>query len=88
MDFDLVTVREDVTLETVLRYLRRLEELPDHTDQVFVVDRNDELQGALPLDRLLINEPEVMVVDAMHARRADAARAGRRRRRGPGLRAL
>ncbi|HWS73796.1 MAG TPA: magnesium transporter [Quisquiliibacterium sp.] len=65
MDFDLVKVREDVTLETVLRYLRRLEELPDHTDQIFVVDRHDHLRGALPLDRLLINEPEVMVVDAM-----------------------
>jgi magnesium transporter len=65
MDFELVTVREDVTLETVLRYLRRFDELPDHTDQVFVVDRNDVLQGALPLDRLLINEPEVMVADVM-----------------------
>src|SRR5690606_38758181 len=37
MDFEMVRVREDVTLEVVLRYLRRLHELPDHTDQVFVV---------------------------------------------------
>ncbi len=65
MDFDAVSVREDVTLETVLRYLRRFDQLPDHTDQVFVVDRNDVLRGALPLDRLLINEPEVMVMDVM-----------------------
>ena len=65
MWFDFVKVREDVTLEAVLRYLRRLEELPEHTDQIFVVDRNDHLRGALPLDRLLVNEPEVMVVDAM-----------------------
>ena len=65
MDFELVKVREDVTLETVLRYLRRFDALPDHTDQVFVVDRNDVLRGALPLDQLLINEPEVMVIDAM-----------------------
>src|SRR5690606_9594786 len=41
MDFDMVTVREDVTLEVVLRYLRRFEELPDHTDKLFVVDRDD-----------------------------------------------
>jgi magnesium transporter len=61
-----VSVREDVTLETVLRYLRRFDELPDHTDQVFVVDRNEVLRGALPLDRLLINEPEVLV-DGRHA---------------------
>ncbi len=65
MDFEPITVREDVTLETVLRYLRRFDELPDHTNQVFVVDRNEVLKGALPLDRLLINEPEVMVADAM-----------------------
>ncbi|MFP5461279.1 MAG: magnesium transporter [Gammaproteobacteria bacterium] len=65
MYFDFVKVREDVTLEAVLRYLRRLEELPEHTDQVFVVDRHDQLRGALPIDRLLVNEPEVMVADAM-----------------------
>lgn len=34
MDFDMVRVREDITLEVVLRYLRRLQELPDHTDQI------------------------------------------------------
>lgn len=65
MDFDAVSVREDVTLETVLRYLRRFERLPEHTDQVFVVDRDDILRGALPLDSLLTNEPEVMVMDVM-----------------------
>lgn len=65
MDFDLVTVREDVSLETVLRYLRRFDTLPDHTDQIFVIDRNDVLKGALPLDRVLVNEPEVMVEDVM-----------------------
>ena len=65
MDFDLVTVREDVTLEVVLRYLRRFDALPDHTDQVFVVDRHDVLKGALPLDRLLISEPDALVETVM-----------------------
>ena len=41
MDFDMITVRDDITVEVVLRYLRRLDELPDHTDQLFVVDRQD-----------------------------------------------
>ena len=40
MDFDHVAVRADTTLEAVTRYLRRLDELPDHTDQLFVVDRD------------------------------------------------
>ena len=58
MDFDVVSVREDVTLEVVTRYLRRFDELPDHTDQVFVVDRNDRLEGVLPLSRLIVAELE------------------------------
>ncbi len=65
MDFELVTVRDDVTLETVFRYLRRLRELPDHTDQVFVVDRDDVLKGSLPINTLLLNGPEVLVSDVM-----------------------
>ena len=65
MDFELITVREDVSLEVVLRYLRRFDKLPDHTDKVFVVDREDNLRGTLSLDRLLVNEPEVMVEDVM-----------------------
>jgi Mg/Co/Ni transporter MgtE len=35
-------------LEVVLRYLRRFDELPDHTDQLFVVDRDEHLEGVLP----------------------------------------
>ncbi len=65
MDFDLVTVREDVSLEAVLRYLRRFDKLPDHTDQIFVVDRNEVLKGSLPLDRVLVNEPDSMVESVM-----------------------
>lgn len=67
MDFEMVSIRDDVTLEVVLRYLRRFDALPDHTDQVFVVDRDDMLKGSLPLDRLLINEPDTKVADVMKA---------------------
>lgn len=65
MDFEMVRVREDVTLEVVLRYLRRLQELPDHTDQVFVVDRDDRLQGTLHLSTLLVKDPENLVSKVM-----------------------
>ena len=65
MDFEMVTVREDVTLEVVLRYLRIFDELPDHTDQVFVVDRNEVLKGALPINRLLVTDAEVLVGKVM-----------------------
>ncbi|MBK5103724.1 MAG: magnesium transporter [Burkholderiales bacterium] len=65
MDFDMVSVREDVTLEVVTRYLRRLDELPDHTDQVFVVDRKRRLIGALPISKLIVTDLDVTVSAAM-----------------------
>lgn len=65
MDFDMVAIRNDVTLEVVSRYLRRFDELPDHTDQLFVVDRDDKFKGVLPLNLLLLNEPEEEVVSLM-----------------------
>ncbi|MDO4683109.1 MAG: magnesium transporter [Lautropia sp.] len=66
MDFEFVRVREDVTLEVVLRYLRRFDELPQHTDQVFVVDRNGLLIGSLSIEQLLTNEPDTDVSEVMH----------------------
>ena len=65
MDFEAITVQQGYTLDMVLRELRRLQELPDHTDQVYVVDERGELVGGLPLDRLLINQPDVLVEDVM-----------------------
>lgn len=65
MDFEMVTVRENVSLEVVLRYLRRFDELPDHTDQLFVVDREERLRGFLPLSRLLVSDPEIEVASIM-----------------------
>lgn len=61
MDFDLVKIRADVTLEVVLRYLRRFEELPDHTDKIFVVDEDNRVQGVLPLKKLLVSDPDALV---------------------------
>ncbi len=65
MDFDHVAVREDVTLEAATRYLRRLDELPDHTDQLFVVDRDQVLKGTLPLARLIVSDLEREVRQVM-----------------------
>ncbi len=56
MNVDTITVRENITVEVVLRYLRRRGELPEHTNQLFVVDRSDRVVGALPVARLLTTE--------------------------------
>src|SRR5256885_13398542 len=78
MDFDHVAVREDVTLEAATRYLRRMDELPDHTDQLFVVDRAQRLRGSLPLARLIVSDLEhevtkVMVPDSVKFYAQDSA---------------
>jgi len=65
MDFDHVAVRENVTLEAATRYLRRMDELPDHTDQLFVVDREQLLRGTLPLARLIVSDLELEVSRVM-----------------------
>src|SRR5436190_4172359 len=67
MDFEDVHVRPDVTLEVVLRYLRRFDELPSQTDQLFVVDREETLLGVLPVNKLLVTDPEMTVSEVMQA---------------------
>ena len=61
MDFEVVSIRDDVTCEVALRYLRRFDELPSQTDSLFVVDREDHLRGVLPLTRLLVTDPDVAI---------------------------
>ena len=65
MDFDMVTIRDDVTLEVVLRYLRRFDELPHHTDKLFVVDNDQRIKGVLSVKKLLVTDPEAQVADVM-----------------------
>jgi magnesium transporter len=65
MDFEMVTIREDVSLETVLRYLRRFDELPAQTDKLFVINHDNLLTGVLPLHWLLVNSPNKMVSAVM-----------------------
>jgi len=65
MDFEMVTVREDVALDVVMRYLRRLERLPPNTDKLFVVDRREVLKGVLSVSDLIVAAPDAQVCDVM-----------------------
>ncbi|HUF81951.1 MAG TPA: magnesium transporter [Burkholderiales bacterium] len=65
MDFDMISIRDDVTVAVVLRYLRRLDEMPDQTDQLFVVDHVGRIRGLLPVNRLLVTEPGAPVAAVM-----------------------
>jgi magnesium transporter len=65
MNIDIVTVRPDVTLEVVMRYLRAVGEMPDGTDLLFVVNRDNEYVGSLFLSRLLTHDPDTLVSSIM-----------------------
>lgn len=65
MNIDVVSVRADVSLNTVARYLRFLGEIPEKTDNLMVVDREDHYLGVLPLTELLVRGPETSVSEWM-----------------------
>ncbi len=63
MNLDTITVRGDVTLDVVLRYLRRRSNLPRHTDRLWVVDLYGRYRGELPIRRLLTGKTDLLVSD-------------------------
>ena len=66
MDFNLLTVRADISLATVQRFLRRKKSMPDGTDKLFVTDKNNVLLGELPLTDILLNTPDKKVFEVMN----------------------
>ncbi|GAA6144585.1 magnesium transporter [Thalassolituus maritimus] len=69
MNTDTVTIRPDITLEVVMRYLRRHPTLPEMTDNLLIVNRSNEFIGILTINKLLVSDPnqtvrEVMTTDA------------------------
>ncbi|MCH2157602.1 MAG: magnesium transporter [Oleiphilaceae bacterium] len=65
MNTDTVTIRADITMDVVLRYLRRHRSLPEMTDSLLVVSRNGVLVGILPLTTMLVSSPSATVREVM-----------------------
>ncbi len=65
MNTDIITVRPKFTLDVVLRYLRRHDEIPDSTDQIFVVNSDNIFLGSLSLSKLLVSDPNSTVRELM-----------------------
>ncbi|WKE66044.1 magnesium transporter [Gallaecimonas kandeliae] len=65
MNTDTVTLRPDVTVDVVLRYLRRRGELPQGTDSLYVVNKADKLVGEVPLSVLVTANPALKVKEVM-----------------------
>ena len=70
MNTDTVSVRADVSLEVVLRYLRMRGDLPPRTDSLFVVDRDDRYLGTIALTRLITGDAEATVGQSLDAEAA------------------
>jgi magnesium transporter len=67
MNIDVISVRPEVSLDTVLRYMRLLgERVPANTDALIVVNRDDNYLGMLPLTALVTSNPALTVAEAMH----------------------
>ena len=66
MNTDTITVRPNLTLDVVLRYLRRHEEIPDMTDNLIVVNRRDQFIGLLSIRKMLVSDPSVTVREIMN----------------------
>ena len=66
MDTEIITVRPDISVDVVLRYLRRFEELPETTDNLFVVSRDDTFLGNLSIGKLLTSSPTTTVREVMN----------------------
>lgn len=67
MNTDTITLRSDVTIDVVLRYLRLKGELPEATDKLYVVDRHEKLIGEITLTQLLTIDPSCRIDEIMSA---------------------
>ena len=65
MSTDIITIRADLTLDVVLRYLRRHSEIPSNTDNLIVVNRHERFVGLLPIGILLVSDPAISVREMM-----------------------
>ena len=65
MNTDVVTVRPDITVDVVLRYIRRYRELPPMTDNLWVVNRRDEFIGQVPISKILLSDPNTTIREIM-----------------------
>jgi magnesium transporter len=69
MSTDTLTIRADLTMDVVLRYLRRHTRLPENTDSLIVVNRDHKYVGLLPVRTLLVSDPHVSVREMMKTER-------------------
>ncbi|MGH1426731.1 MAG: magnesium transporter [Arenicella sp.] len=61
MNTDAVVVRDDISVDVALRFLRLKDDLPNNTDAIFLVNKNSELSGIIPINALITSKPDQIV---------------------------
>lgn len=65
MNTDTITVRADISLDVVQRFLRRIGRIPETTDKLIVISRHGKYLGLMNLTDLLIRDPDTSVAEVM-----------------------
>ena len=65
MDTEVFTIRANVSVDVVLRYLRKQEELPAHTDNLTIINEYGKYIGVLTLANLLTSQPDEKIQDIL-----------------------
>ena len=63
---DIISVQKDSTLNLVLEYLRSIGDIPENTDKLFVVSKNNNFIGELKISKMISSNPELKVSDIMN----------------------
>ena len=63
---DIISVQKDSTLNLVLEYLRSIGDIPENTDKLFVVSKNNNFIGELKISKIISSNPELKVSDVMN----------------------
>lgn len=65
MNTDTINVRRNITVDVLLKYLRRLKSLPEQTDRIFITDKMNKYYGFVSINDLLVADPSKIVSDIM-----------------------
>jgi magnesium transporter len=65
LNTDVISVRPSHSIEVVINYLRDQKELPDNTDKIFVVDKEDRYVGELAIGKIITTNPSLSVREVM-----------------------
>tara|TARA_B100000676_G_scaffold145525_2_gene143925 strand:- start:18 stop:1358 length:1341 start_codon:yes stop_codon:yes gene_type:complete len=65
LNTDVISVRPSNSIKEVINYLRDQKELPESTDKIFVVNKNNDYLGELPISKIITTDPKMIVREIM-----------------------